>query len=359
MLIRTATLLTIALIAALALSCGDDDGDSSASPGASTGSGEVWEQVLPPEAGAFAPEPEAFNQPVWKPDEGMFPQGLQPLVAFNDELWMVSQTVVFSSADGLEWQMQRKTDTGGRLQGTFAYFNDKLFLYGGLKLTPGVNYANASPEDFQNEIWSSPNGVTWSSEGVAAWRARKAATVISYNDKLWLFGGAAGVTETGDGADLLNDVWSSEDGVEWTQVTATAAWAPRQYPKVLVFDDAMYLIGSDGQADIWRSTDGAEWEQVSEEAAFLGRFGYGAGVLGGKLWVYGGCVGEDCRDARNDVWSSADGVTWTQETENAPWDERSTANSVVFQDKIWIYSGKHTGNDPGWLGDAWVLRMDT
>lgn len=351
------TLIIAVLLAAVFAACGDDDGGS---PTATTGDAATgtWEQVAPPEAGAFAPEPQAFVQPVWKPDEGMFPQGLQPLVAFDGDLWMVSQTVAFSSPDGLEWQMQPKTDTGGRLQGTFAHFNDKLFLYGGLKLTPGVSYSNAKPEDFQNEVWSSADGLTWTNEGAAAWPARKAATVIEYDGRLWLFGGSAGVTDDGHGDQLLNDVWSSEDGVHWEQVTADAGWAPREYPKVLAFNDALYLIGSDGSADIWRSSDGKNWEQISEEAAFLGRFGYGAAVLGEKLWVYGGCVGEDCRDVRNDVWYSSDGIEWTQQTEHAPWDERSTANTVVFQDKIWIYSGKHTGHDPGWLGDAWTFSVE-
>jgi hypothetical protein len=33
--------------------------------------------------------------------------------------------------------------------------------------------------------------------------------------------------------------------------------------------------------------------------------------------------------------------------------------SVVFHDKIWIYSGKHTGFDDNWGGDLWQMITGT
>ena len=33
--------------------------------------------------------------------------------------------------------------------------------------------------------------------------------------------------------------------------------------------------------------------------------------------------------------------------------------SVVFHDKIWIYSGKHTGFDDNWGGDLWQMTTNT
>jgi hypothetical protein len=32
---------------------------------------------------------------------------------------------------------------------------------------------------------------------------------------------------------------------------------------------------------------------------------------------------------------------------------------VVFQDRIWIYSGKHTGFDDNWGGDLWQMITGT
>ena len=56
----------------------------------------------------------------------------------------------------------------------------------------------------------------------------------------------------------------------------------------------------------------------------------------------------------NDIWYSADGVRWTRQTEHAPWGPRSP-KTVVFKDRLWIYSGKHTGAPDNWGGDLWQM----
>ena len=76
-------------------------------------------------------------------------------------------------------------------------------------------------------------------------------------------------------------------------------------------------------------------------------------VLDGKLWVFGGFIGTST-NALNDVWYSDDGITWTQQALHAPWGPRLPV-AIVFQDKIWIYSGKHTGGTDNWGGDLWQM----
>jgi hypothetical protein len=76
-------------------------------------------------------------------------------------------------------------------------------------------------------------------------------------------------------------------------------------------------------------------------------------VLGGAIWVYGGFIGEST-NCLNDVWFSKDGATWTQQTEHAPWAPR-LPRSIVFRDKLWIFSGKHTGGKDNWGGDIWTM----
>ena len=63
-------------------------------------------------------------------------------------------------------------------------------------------------------------------------------------------------------------------------------------------------------------------------------------------------------DALNDVWYSSDGMSWSRQADHAPWAPRSPI-SVVFHDKIWIYSGKHTGADDNWGGDLWQMTTGT
>ena len=73
----------------------------------------------------------------------------------------------------------------------------------------------------------------------------------------------------------------------------------------------------------------------------------------GRLWVFGGWKNRST-DALNDVWYSSDGMSCGRQTDHAPWAPRSPI-SVVFHDKIWIYSGKHTGFDDNWCGDLWQM----
>jgi Kelch motif len=77
----------------------------------------------------------------------------------------------------------------------------------------------------------------------------------------------------------------------------------------------------------------------------------------GRLWVFGGWT-DRSTNALNDVWYSDDGMNWSRQTDHAPWAPRSPI-AVVFLDKIWIYSGKHTGFDDNWGGDLWQMTAAT
>jgi len=181
-----------------------------------------------------------------------------------------------------------------------------------------------------------------------------AEAVIVFHDKLWLFGGATHVKLDFTADQLVNDVWTSEDGLSWTQVTDAAPWSPLDDPKVIVSGDALCLLGAEGRADVWRSTDGKNWTQLTAEAPWKPRHGYDPIVFDGKLWVYGGYGVSSSKDVFNDVWYSSDGTTWVQQAEHAPWGPRDPL-SVVFQDKLWIFSGKHTGGTDSWAGDVWQM----
>ena len=60
------------------------------------------------------------------------------------------------------------------------------------------------------------------------------------------------------------------------------------------------------------------------------------------MWILGGTedyyFGDDT-SLKNDVWSSADGKEWKQETANAPWSPRAYHAAVVHDGKIWVLGG--------------------
>jgi hypothetical protein len=111
-------------------------------------SGECWEQLRPLGSGGFPAEPGSNDQPKWSP--GKFPLTLVPVPAFNGDLWMISQTHAFSSPDGLTWTQQDKANWGERISQSYAFFRDRLWMFGGL------DYASKQP---LNDIWSSSDGV--------------------------------------------------------------------------------------------------------------------------------------------------------------------------------------------------------
>jgi len=303
-----------------------------------------WALVAPLGSGGFPPEKGSFDRPKWEP--GRWPLTPEPVIGFNGDLWMMSQTHAWSSSDGLHWTHYLKTDWGERINEAYAFFRSRLWMFGGLR------YHDRDP---LNDIWTSSDGKTWTNLGNAAWSPRKGHTIVVFRNQLWLLAGADKVQPDFSTVHALDDVWRSDDGLHWTQVTAAAAWSPREGAKLVTLKDALYLLGGQGQADVWRSDDGINWTQQSAQADWKPRFGYGAAGFGDWLWVYAGWKGKPT-NALNDIWYSTDGKAWLQQTEHAPWAPRSP-RTIVYKDRLWIFSGKHTGFTDNWGGDIWTMSL--
>ncbi len=343
----------VALIALLAACGGDDNSAASTAIGSAdscaTDIADVveacWVQVLPPGNGGFMPYPGSGDEPKWEP--GKYPMTLRPHIAFGGDLWMVSSLpLAFSSSDGTTWTKHDKNETPNRLASTDVFFDDKLWIMGGSDLYT---------QNFSNEIWSSEDGTTWVKAGEGAWPGRDSTTLVVFQEKLWLLGGADHRDDKLATDSFLNDVWSSDDGINWTQVTAAAPWAPRSYPRIAILNNEMYLLGGESHADVWKSSNGKDWTQLTGAAPWggAGREGYGALSFDGKLWVFGGYVG-DSRNGVSDVWYSDDGVKWTRQAEHAPWTPRDPI-AIVFKDELWLFAGKYTGSEDSWNGDIWTM----
>ena len=80
----------------------------------------------------------------------------------------------------------------------------------------------------------------------------------------------------------------------------------------LTFRGKMWL--TDNGAALYASADGRSWEQVAAGIPPLGCAGAGGAVFQNKMWILGGRKGDQ---VYHDVWSSADGVNWTCELEEA------------------------------------------
>jgi N-acetylneuraminic acid mutarotase len=322
--------------------CQEEKTASGISLSDSPGKKYEWVQLLPFGNGS--------HQLEWKP--GTFPMGLKPLLGFEDKLWITGQKATWSSADGTHWVRHIKKDWGERISIAPVFFDNKLWMYGGMQY---------QERKLLNEVWFTTDGSSWEQAENAAWQPRKGHAVVVFKDKLWLFGGVTNVSGDFVPLETKNDIWSSDDGLNWKKEIDHAPWSPRDEADVLVMRDTLYLLGGQELGDVWRSADGKSWTQLTPGAAWERRSDKGALVFDDMLWVFGGrdTLANHHLAAQNDVWFSRNGINWVQQAEHAPWTVRSGVNSVVFKDQLLLFSGKHTGGNPVWRGDIWALKKRT
>ena len=221
-------------------------------------------------------------------------------------------------------------------------FDGKLWMLGGA----------ANGNNHVDDVWSSEDGVIWEEVTASAgWSSRSAHSSVVFDGKLWVIGGT-------DNTSYFDDVWSSTDGATWTQETAAAGWSGRFGHSSVVYGSKLWVIGgNDGsyQDDVWSSSDGATWTQVTiSGGSWSGRLGHSVVVFDDKLWVIGGYRYDSSHIYLNDVWSSTDGASWTQATASAAWSGRRYHSSVVYDDKLWVLGGyRFDGSNNVYLADVW------
>ena len=271
--------------------------------------------------------------------------------------WFTSNEIgprdVWSSTDGANWQLVTKQAgwKHGDLPTTLVYKDKMWFMggwYGGRKPFAGAG----------NEVWSSTNGATWHrATAKAAWRPRLGAGGVVFKGRMWILGGAERYYD--DDKSLLNDVWSSSDGVHWTLATPKAPWPPRAYHGALVFDEKIWVFGGGnyrptyvGYNDVWNSSDGVHWTKVADHAPWSHRIWFSAVVYRGRMWVLGGWSDKPSKNW-NDVWHTRDGAKWSKLETQTVWSPRHEQSAYVFADKLWIVAG----NPWPLVNDVWQIEI--
>lgn len=257
-------------------------------------------------------------------------------------------------------------------------FNNQMWVIGGLSTNN-----DASVTQFYGDVWSSPNGSSWTntlttSNSISNYFGRRYGhRVLSLGTTLYLIGGHSG--------SVRNDVWASTDGAVWTNILPDQTPSATQFSKRMdfgaeVYNGAMWVIGgyatSDNDAnDVWTSTNGIVWTQVLANTnapgpnQFDGRWGHSTAVHNGLLWVIGGASGPPAAspvsDGKSDVWSSPDGVTWTQVYPGYAFGAIYYHQTVANAGLIWMTCGwkwptwgpqKYAGNSPN--GINWTFTND-
>ena len=104
--------------------------------------------------------------------------------------------------------------------------------------------------------------------------------------------------------------------------------------------------GSDGSLkdDVWSSADGESWRQDTSNAGWTPRQLHQAVAHNGRLYVMGGADG----DKRKDVWWSVDGANWQREAD-AAWPGREIHQAVSYKGRMYVLGGF----DGGKRDDVW------
>ncbi|WP_152050270.1 hypothetical protein [Tautonia marina] len=226
----------------------------------------------------------------------------------NDMMWIIGGDVnqghyqhdVWNSKDGRTWNSvneQQPVPWGPRALHYTLVFQDRIWVMGGQTM-PGFA---PSEEVFYGDLWSSGDGVNWEQviPEQPSWAPRgMIGGAAVHRDRMWILGGGTYDTPQTPTRIYYNDVWSSADGNRWTLHTSRAPWAARQYHEVASFDGRLWVMeGFSGanRNDVWYSEDGVNWYEIPE-TPWAPRHAASVFLFDDALWVVAG------NNMQPDVW---------------------------------------------------------
>lgn len=263
------------------------------------------------------------------------------VVAFNNKIWLTggwdyaafeNKNDVWSSVDGINWTLV--TENAGftsRARHQSVVFNNKIWVIGGQE-----------DNGYASDVWYSEDGINWS-KATDSWGDinRQYHQSVAFDNKLWIIGGYQKIySDNGSYLKRYNDIWSSTDGVNWSQITTSADFSARSKHEVIAFKNKLWLLGgyddNRQQDDVWSSEDGIDWNLHSTNPPLPARKNHQAIAFNNKFWQIGGMLGQN---SSNDVWSSDDGFNWTLSSDTPGFQKRSYHQAVVFKDKLFVIGG--------------------
>ncbi|MGV3723203.1 MAG: hypothetical protein ACO1SX_20060, partial [Actinomycetota bacterium] len=267
----------------------------------------------------------------------------------NNEVW--------SSQDGGEWRLDKPNtfldqsfnptaDWEGRHTAGYVLHRNRMWIVGG-----DVNQGH-----YQSDVWSSVDGKNWTlaNPGQAVpWGPRALHYTVAFNDWIWVIGGQTMPAFAASDETFYRDVWRSRDGARWERVTPQEPYWPARgmIGGVAVHQNRIWLLGGGTYDtpkipkrkfynDVWSSADGVHWTQHTAAAPWAARQYHDVAAWDGRLWVLEGYAGAN----RNDVWHSLDGVNW-EELPGTPWKPRHAASVFVHDGSLWMVAGNNMESD--------------
>lgn len=242
-------------------------------------------------------------------------------VVFKNKLWVIGGydningvylSDVISTENGSDWEKEALYTTfPGRSNAAVVEFKKKLWLIGG----------RGEGVDGFKDIWNSTNGIDWYlvSDSLP-FQTIFDITAFVHNDEIIVF-----VPEKG--------VYSSKDGINWQTLSTDNIITKRIFYSLVKMNEKFYLIcGEDFSQrglynellnDVWVSDDGISWTQISPyPGESLNRYlyfsivparkGHASLIFKNRLFVIGGISSNKGKGYLNDVWISPAGMRWVK-----------------------------------------------
>lgn len=122
------------------------------------------------------------------------------VTAFNGRWYLIHESAVYSSSNGVDWEFEAVTDFAASNYQKTVVLNDALYVLGGLTA------ANTRV----NEVWRTTNGTSWEEVTLSGdvFTPRINHTVTAYNGKAFIIGGRSGTT-------IYREIFYSENMETW------------------------------------------------------------------------------------------------------------------------------------------------
>jgi len=259
----------------------------------------------------------------------------------------------------LEWKNLASTTPWSKRDSHATFvFQNKLWLIGGINgdglVSPSrqVKYWEAS---HFNDVWVSEDGVNWNEiETENIWPPRRSMSIVEFNGRLLMFGGWSPVSG------YSNDAWQSSDGINWTKLEFSPAWEAREGQNIEIFQGKLWVMGGVNYdkrkvfADAWSSEDGITWIQATSSIPWAGRWDHATAVFDNKIFLMGGMDLET--HVYRDVWSSPDGANWTLVTDSPPWQSRQGHAAVNFGGRLLVMGRLNDDRENPGPNDIWQTK---
>jgi hypothetical protein len=265
---------------------------------------------------------------------------------FDGHMFIINYGSLWMSDNGESWhKISDSLPFGNRRGFAIETLNNEVYLVGGYgeysdstnRAWFGYNSNNSSWACMLNDVWKSEDGINWVQiREKADFPPRANHSLLSFENKLWLIGGSTRPFSHPDGK-YLNDIWISPDGINWTFQTTNIGTTA--FHSTIIVNDIIYNIEN---GKVQKSNDGIGWETLITDANVISNIGpfVSSESFLGLLWLKScGCKYTSTSDSSY-IWYSNDGINWMLDGVKTGNLTESQNSLIQFQNHLWIFGKK-------------------